>query len=119
MAGDPELARIDDRVRPIGLRVAIAAAPVSPGFPIDREFKDAVDDTAAALEAAGHQLGRAGGYPAYLGVGSVLTWYAAAAAEAEEHDQRALERRTRRLALAGRSAARVGLTGGRARRRWR
>jgi amidase len=119
LADDSDLGRIEDMARPTGLSVAVSVSPVSPGFPIDGEYKDAVNDIGAALETAGHYLVDADRYPAYLGPGSVLTWYAAAAADAEELDPKSLERRTRRLASAGRTTARLGLNGARTRRRWR
>jgi amidase len=71
------------------------------------------------LERAGHEIVEAPRYPAYLGPGSVLTWLAAADLEARDYDKRALERRTRALAAAGRAMSRVGLTGAGTRRRWR
>ena len=118
MADDPELARVDDRARPSALRIAVSTSALSPIYPVDREFKAAVADIGSVLEAAGHHLGPAGRYPVYLGPGAILTWFAAAAAAAEEFDPEALELRTNRLAAAGRVAGRVGLTGARTRRRW-
>lgn len=119
MADDPGLALFDEDPKPDALRVAVSTAPVSPGFPVDGEYKEAVAAVGAVLEAAGHSLDPAGRYPASLGPASLLTWYAAAAADAAEYDRRTLERRTRRLAAAGRTAAHVGLTGARTRERWR
>src|SRR5690348_11369070 len=75
LAGDPELAALEDMERPQGLRVALSVSPLSPGFPVDREYRNAVSDVGALLEAAGHQVDRAGRYPAYLGPGAMLTWY--------------------------------------------
>ncbi|MFD0637790.1 amidase [Catenulispora yoronensis] len=118
MADDPELAGAAGG-HPTGLRIAVSTAPPSPGYRVDREHRRAVEDLAGALESAGHQIVEAPRYPAYVGPGAALTWLAAAAQEAEAHDRRALERRTRSLASAGQALSRVGLTGAWARRRWR
>ena len=118
MADAPELVDAVNS-RPSGLRIAVSTAPPAIGYRVDREYRDAVEGVATLLEAAGHTVVEARRYPAYLGPGGVLTWYAAAAFDAGEYDRRALERRTRRLAAAGRTLAKVGLTGAGTRRRWR
>ncbi|GAA1952595.1 amidase [Catenulispora subtropica] len=118
MADDPALAAAAD-IRPERLRIAVSTAPPSPGYKVDREHRTAVEDVAGALEAAGHEIVEAPRYPLNVGPGSALTWLAAAALEAGEYDRRALERRTRSLAAAGRAAARIGLTGAGTRRHWR
>ena len=118
MAADPALAAAIGN-RPERLRIAVSTAPPSPGYKVDREHRAAVEDIAGVLESAGHQIVEAPRYPASLGPGAVLTWLAAAAQEAAEYDRRALERRTRSLAAAGRAAARIRLTGAGTRRHWR
>jgi amidase len=118
LAGAPELAAAPD-ARPSGLKIAVSTAPPSPGYRVDREHRDAVEDVAGLLASAGHTIVEAPRYPAYLGPGAVLTWYAAAALDAEEYTAQALERRTRRMASAGRALARIGLTGAGTRRKWR
>ena len=118
MADDPTLAGAPD-ARPSGLRIAVSTAPTSKGYRIDREYKAAVESVAAQLEEAGHTIVEARGYPQYLGFGAVQTWYAAAAMDAEEYDRRALGRTTRRMASAGRTLAKVGMTGAGTRRKWR
>jgi amidase len=118
MAGDPELAGAVNE-RPSGLRIAVSTAPPAVGYRVDHEYRVAVEDMAGVLESAGHTIVEAPRYPAYLGPGGVLTWYAAAAFDAGEYDRRALERRTRRMAAAGRVLGNVGLSGAGTRRRWR
>jgi amidase len=118
LAAAPELAEAV-RDRPRALRIAVSTAPPSPGYRVDPEHRAAVEDMAALLQTAGHEVVEAPRYPATLGPGAALTWLAAAAQEAQEYDRRALERRTRALAAAGRAAGQVGLTGAGTRRHWR
>jgi len=118
LAADPALAAAPD-ARPANLKIAVSTAPPTVGYRVDREHRDAVESVAGLLGAAGHTIVEAPRYPVFLATGAMLTWYAAAALEAGEFGQRALERRTRRLAAAGRSLAKVGLTGARTRRTWR
>jgi amidase len=102
---------------PARLRVAVSTA-TPPGIPqraLDREHRDAVLATASLLEGLGHEV-HEHALPISLGTTRrVAVRYLAGAAEAQRRVARPdlLERRTRRMAAAGRLAERA-LAGARA-----
>ncbi|MGV9772255.1 amidase [Streptosporangium sp. NPDC003464] len=105
---------------PMKLRIAVAPAPLPPGFTMDAEFQAAAVEAADTLGAAGHTVVEHGArMPGWLGSATIATWLACAAADAEGLDPRRLERRTRSLARAGRLLARLGMDGSAGRDRWR
>ncbi|GAA2896968.1 amidase [Streptosporangium fragile] len=105
---------------PVGLRIAVAPAPLPPGFSVDAEFRAAVSAAAEALGAAGHTVvEHTSRMPVWLGNATVATWFSCARDDARGLDPRGLERRTRSLVRTGRLLARLGMDGAAGRDRWR
>ncbi|MDF5751899.1 amidase [Spongiactinospora sp. TRM90649] len=108
------------REEPFELRVAVAPAPLPPGFGIDPEFQAAVLEAGEILRVAGHTVvPHPGRFPMRLGPAALALWARAAADGAHGLDRALLERRTRALARAGRVLDALRLTGRAAYERWR
>lgn len=104
---------------PFDLRIAVAPQPLPYGFRMDPEFRAAVAEAAETLRVAGHTVvDHPRRYPVSLGLATIATWYAAAAAESRGLNPRRLERRTRALARVGRLLTALRLDGAATRDRW-
>lgn len=89
------------------LRLAVSLRSPVAGVVPDTDAKQAVARAVRALVGAGHSAQRAElYYPQTLGLGTIATWFAAAARDAEPFDLEELQRRTRRHVLLGRRAER-------------
>ncbi|MEU0571065.1 amidase family protein [Nonomuraea sp. NPDC005983] len=107
-----------DSPEPFDLRLAYAPQPLPVGLLMDGEFQAAVRGAAETLRVAGHTIVEHGRLPAWLGPATIATWLARASEAADGLDGRRLERRSRALARAGHTLARLGLDGARGRKRW-
>jgi amidase len=117
MADDPGLAELDD---PGSLRVGLSVRPALAGMPIDPPSVAAAVMTGELLESRGHTLSRhTARYPAWLGPGTLRTWYSCAYKDAADLDGSKLDVRTRRMAAVGRVLDTVHAGGGAVRERWR
>jgi amidase len=117
MAGDPGLAQLDD---PGVLRIGVSVRPALAGLPIDPRSVAATVETGELLEGRGHKVSpHAGRYPAWLGPGTLRTWYSCAYKDALGLDRTKLDRRTRRMAATGRVLETLHFGGGGVRDRWR
>ncbi|MFJ2028546.1 amidase [Streptosporangium sp. NPDC087985] len=105
---------------PVKLRIALAPAPLPPGFAVDAEFQRAAVEAADTLGSAGHTVVEHDArMPGWLGSATIATWLSCARQDVEGLDPRRLERRTRSLARMGRLLARFGMDGSAGRDRWR
>ncbi|MGI5268720.1 amidase [Nonomuraea sp. CA-218870] len=105
---------------PFDLRVAYAPQPLPVGAPMDGEFRAAVRGAAETLRRAGHTVvERTSRFPAWLAAATIAAWLTRAAESAAPYDARALERRSRALARAGRVLGRLRANGDQGRDRWR
>jgi amidase len=107
MAGDPALATV---ALPAGkLRVAVSTKVPLPGVKVDPEILAAVNATARALVAAGHDVTRADPPSSQSAANAVFAWFTAATAdETKGLDESKLEPRQRRHAQIGRTLERLG-----------
>ncbi|MBB2909186.1 amidase [Streptosporangium becharense] len=105
---------------PVRLRIAVAPAPLPPGFRVDAELRAAVTSAAETLGAAGHTVvEHTSRMSTRLGLATIATWFSCALHDTRGLDPRRLQRRTRSLARTGRLLARLGLDGGAERDLWR
>ncbi|MBB4939201.1 amidase [Streptosporangium album] len=105
---------------PMKLRIAVAPAPLPPGFTVDAEFQRAVVEAADTLGTAGHTVvDHDTRMPGWLGSATIATWLACARQDVEGLDPRRLEQRTRSLSRMGGLLARIGMDGSAGRDRWR
>jgi amidase len=89
------------------LRIAYSAAAATFGARLAPPVRAAVEDTAAALREAGHELVSAGPpIPANLGLRFMSRWLAGIAQDAANLPAEALEERTAKMARRGRRIAR-------------
>jgi amidase len=117
MAGDATLALLRE---PSALRIGVSVQPTQVGLGIDPHSVKAATDTAALLARLGHSVSRhTRRYPAWLGPGTLMTWYSCAYRDARLLDPARLDRRTRRLAAVGRGLSALHAGGAKARSRWR
>ncbi len=107
MAARPELAVV---APPAGsLRIALSTKVPLPGIKVDPEILRIVDETAAALRDAGHEVTRSDPPYSQRAANAIVAWFAASTAdETEGLDESKLERRQRRHAQIGRTLQRLG-----------
>ena len=117
MADDAALAELGD---PGSVRIGVSVRPAQVGFPIDPRFKAAVQTVSQTLAGLGHQVApHTRGYPSWLGTAALRSWYSFARDSSAELDPVRLDRRTKRLAAAGRVLNALHADGARARAKWR
>jgi amidase len=107
---------------PARLRVAVSLRSPVQGIRVDGPNRSAVATAARLLLAAGHDTLRASpGYPTWLGLRGLATWFAAGYRDAVGHglDRSALQPRTRRHLALGEWAWRRGYVRETDRQRWR
>lgn len=124
MADARELAEPGDLGEPggggVGVRIGVSTRSLQAGVPVDRSIIAATIGTGDALAELGHTVSRhTTRYPAWLGTGIALTWFACAREDARELERSQLDRSTRGFVNLGRTLEKVGMTGTRARKRWR
>jgi len=117
MADDPGLARLDD---PGTLRIGLSVRSALTGLPVDPRSVAVTVEAGELLEGLGHRVGpHTARYPAWLGPGTLRTWYSCAYKDALGLDRARLDRRTRRMAATGRVLETLHAGGGGVRGRWR
>jgi amidase len=107
MAADPSLARVEP---PAGkLRFAVSTRVPLPGVKVDPEMLAALDSTAKALAAEGHEVTRADPPISQSAANAIVAWFCAATAdETKGLDESKLEPRQRHHAQLGRLLERLG-----------
>jgi len=118
MAANPGLATVEP---PAGkLRIAISTKSPLVGVKVDPEILAAVDETAKALAAAGHEVRRADPPYSQSAANAIVAWFCAALAdETEGLDEARLEPRQRRHAQIGRTLERLGRVRQKDRDKWK
>jgi len=117
MAGAPDLASLGAPNPP---RIGLSLRTALPGVPVDPASIAVAVETGVLLESLGHKVEQhAARYPAWLGPGTLRTWYSCAYDEARGLDPGRLDPRTRRMAGAGQLLDTLHFGGGAVRERWR
>lgn len=105
---------------PRSVRVGVSTKPLQLGVPIDRSIIAATVGIGDLLAEQGHTVSRhTANYPAWLGAGIALTWFACAREDARELERSQLDKSTRGFVNIGRALEPTHLTGARTRTRWR
>lgn len=120
MADDPDLAASSGEPAAGVLRIGLSVRSLQPGVPVDRSCAAAVFATGDLLAEQGHTVTRhAARYPAWLGPGITLNWFACARTDGKPLNRGQLDRSTRGFVGYGNVLGGMRLTGDRSRIRWR